>query len=195
MGTQMRYQRGVPLTGEERAGGGQGAGRTWQQGNMYQQQPGAGGYGFNPDAGAPQSGQGWQSEGNQMLQRLGIGGGGNVEQLLRGLMMQWQPQEQPSEALTTRKMLQDPVGYYNKMASLPSNAPGSLNPWAPGGQFEGRTAADTMTPAQIMASQGMNARNQWASRGQPGTTAPGGEDVDELRRLNAQQAGRYKTYM
>jgi hypothetical protein len=178
MGQQMRYQRGVPLTAEERAGGGQGAGRSWQQGNMY-------GGNSNVPVGAFGGAQDYGAGGGQY----------NLGQIMQAILAQYQPQEPPSETYTTRKMLQDPVGYYNKMASLPSNAPGSLSAFAPGGLFEGRMAADTMTPAQITASQGMNAKNQWASMGKPGTTAPGGEDVDELRRLNAQQAGRYRTYM
>src|SRR4029077_16151639 len=187
MGRQMRYQRGVPLTQQERAGGGQGAGRSWAQGNMYS--------GGNPNVPAGAYG-GAQDYGPNLLQQLvgGGGGGGDTEALLRGLIARWQPKESPGQTLTTDVMLRDPVGYYNKMSSLPSNAPGSLSAFAPGGAFEGRMAADTMTPATITASQGMNARNQWASMGQPGTTAPGGEDVDELRRLNAQQAGRRRTY-
>jgi hypothetical protein len=184
---QMRYQRGVPLTGEERAGGGQGAGRGWQN-------PGGGGYGFNPNVNTPQTDQGWQSEGNQLLQQLGGGGQYNLGQIMQAIMSQ-QPQENLSESLTTRKMLQDPVGYYNKMASLPSNAPGSLSAFAPGGLFEGRMAADTMTPAQIMASQGMTAKNQWASQMPAGSTTESGVDTDELRKLNQAQRGRYKTYM
>jgi len=191
MGRQMRYVRGVPLTGEERAGGGMGAGRSQAQGNMY------GGGNPNVPAGAYGGAQDEQqkpqkSEGDLMVERL-FGGGGQgtpTEQMLRQLIDRWRERERPSETLAQDVMLRDPVGYANKMSSLPSNAPRSLSAFAPGGAFEGRMAADTMTPAQIMASQGMNAKNQWASQ-MPAGSITGDVDTDELRRLNAQQRRTY----
>jgi hypothetical protein len=85
----------------------------------------------------------------------------------------------------------DPVRY----AQEQQTARLATDPWGPGGLFEGRTAAATMTPAQIMASQGMNAKNQWASQLPSGTVTPSGVDADELRRLNEAQKGRFRTYM
>jgi hypothetical protein len=168
--------------------------RTRQRlyGNQQQQNwqnPGSGGYGFNPDVGAPQTGEGWQSQGNQFLQQLG--GGGNFAQILQALMGQVQPQESPSEYLETRKRLRDPAEYARQQYYANTYAA----PFAPGGAFEGRTAADTMTPAQIMASQGMSAKNQWASQMPEGSTTASGVDTDELRKLNAANRGRYRTYM
>jgi hypothetical protein len=144
---------------------------------MYQQQPGAGGFGINPDAGGPPGENQWRAG----------GGGYDFGQILQALMSQYQPQESPSEALITKKMLQDPVGYYNKMASLPSNAPGSLSPFAPGGQFEN---VPRLTPAAQLASQGNTATNQWAQMG-----GVEGMDPEELKRFNRQTALSRRTYM
>lgn len=41
------------------------------------------------------------------------------------------------------------------------------DPWGPGGAFEGRRAADRLTPDQIAMSQGANATNQWAAQNNP----------------------------
>ena len=105
-------------------------------------------------------------------------------------MQQYQPQESYSDVLETKARLRNPEEYARRNYMANTYAA----PFAPGGAFEGRMAADTMTPAQIMASQGMSAKNQWASQLPAGSSA-GGVDTDELRRLNAQQAGRFKTYM
>jgi hypothetical protein len=162
----MRYSRGQPLTVQERAGGGQGAGRNWL-GNF-----GAGGGIRGESTGSAYS------------------GGGDFGQILQQLMQQYQPQESYSDVLETKARLRNPEEYARRNYMANTYAA----PFAPGGAFEGRMAADTMTPAQIMASQGMSAKNQWASQLPAGSSA-GGVDTDELRRLNAQQAGRFKTYM
>ena len=183
----MAYDQSVgPKEGKSAISG---ATRKRVFGGQPQQQGGDGGVGAG--AGAQQG----LDMGDQLLQQLyGGGGGGNQQdqtaQLLRGLLERWQPKERPSETLTTQTMLQDPVGYYNKMQSMPSNVPGSLSPFAPGGAFEGRMAADTMTPTQIAASQGRTAKNQWASQLPAGGSTRSGVNADELR----QRLG-YKTYM
>ena len=66
------------------------------------------------------------------------------------------------------------------------------DPWAAGGLFEGRRAADRLSPEAILASQGNNAMNQWAQRG-----AMKGIDPEDLARFNKQAAaGRgYRTYI
>jgi hypothetical protein len=170
----MRTQRGVPLTAEQRGEGG----------NVAQSAPSAGGFGFNPNQGA--AGTQWGSAGNQNFGQFG-----NFGQMLQALMQQYQPQEDVSQILETKARLRNPEEYARRTYMADTYAA----PFAPGGAFEGRTAADTMTPAQIMASQGMSAKNQWASQLPAGSTTPSGVDTDELRKLNAQQAARYKTYM
>lgn len=167
---QMRYRRGVPLTAGERAGGG----------DESQSAPSAGGFGFNPDASAP--GSQWSNQGQGQF--------GNFGQMLQALMQQYQPQEDISSILETKARLRNPEEYARRTYMADTYAA----PFAPGGAFAGRTAADTMTPAQIMASQGQTAKNQWASQLPAGSMA-GDVNTDELRKLNAQQAGRYKTYM
>jgi hypothetical protein len=166
----MRYQRGVPLTAEQRGEGG----------NVAQSGPSAGGYGINYDAKPPGESQ-WSNQGQF----------GNFGQILQALMQQYQPQENFSDVLETKARLRNPENYARQQYMANTYAA----PFAPGGAFEGRMAADTMTPAQIMASQGMNARNQWASQLPAGATTPSGVNADELRALNAAQRGRYRTYV
>jgi hypothetical protein len=95
------------------------------------------------------------------------------------------------QAYQAQAQAQDPV----RFAQEQRQAELDTSPWAKGGLFEGRRAADIMTPAQIMASQGQTAANQWASQLPAGASTKSGVDADELRRLNAQQAGRFRTYI
>ena len=90
------------------------------------------------------------------------------------------------QAYQAQAQAQDPV----RFAQEQRQAELDTSPWAKGGLFEGRRAADTMSPEAILASQGNNATNQWAQLG-----ANKNIDPEELKRLNAAQAGRYRTYM
>ena len=93
---QMRYERGVPLTAEERAGGGQGAGRVPPAGWGGQSM------GFNPYAAEEQG-----PNPMDWLQSLFSGGGGPPQMqggadpqmaLLQALVGQWQPIEEKMRA-------------------------------------------------------------------------------------------------
>ena len=90
------------------------------------------------------------------------------------------------QALQAQAQVQDPV----RLAQEQRQAELDTSPWAKGGLFEGRRAADRMSPAAILASQGNTAENQWAQLG-----ANKNIDPEELKRLNAAQAGRFRTYM
>jgi hypothetical protein len=116
-------------------------------------------------------------------------------------------QVRPAEEYEAQAKAQDPV----KFAQQQYQARLASDPWAAGGQFAGKSAADIMTPEEIMASQGSTAANQWASMRQPLTgeqkqnlQGPGGVkvaaqrqagefDPEELRRLNEQYRAR-RTY-
>lgn len=72
-----------------------------------------------------------------------------------------QPQ-QPDLSALLRQLQEgrrDPVAEYNRRSSLPSNAPGSLSPFATG--FFGPGLAEQLTPEQLARSQGATATNQW----------------------------------
>ena len=90
------------------------------------------------------------------------------------------------QAYQAQAQAQDPVRY----AQQQRQAELETSPWAKGGLFEGRRAADRMSPEAILASQGNTAENQWAQLG-----ANKNIDPEELQRLNAAQAGRFRTYM
>jgi hypothetical protein len=90
------------------------------------------------------------------------------------------------QAYQAQAQAQDPV----RFAQQQRQAELDTSPWAKGGLFEGRRAADRMSPEAILASQGNTAENQWAQLG-----ANKNIDLGELQRLNAAQAGRYRTYM
>lgn len=109
-----------------------------------------------------------------------ITGGGGDDQLaalLRGLMERWQPRETVQEKLAGYKFAQDPVGWTNKLRSLP------FSEWGPGGAFANRPQ---MSPEATLASQGNTAANQWAQLG-----AYQGIDPERLRQLNAAKARSY----
>jgi hypothetical protein len=148
----------------------------------------------------------------------GQGGGGEESGLARrrlelmtdlwrqGLEAQQKAQVRPAEEYEAQAKAQDPVKFaeQRRAASL-------ADPFGPGGYFEGRRAADIMTPEEIMASQGPTAANQWASLRGPLTAeqkqnlqGPSGVkvaaqrgagefDPEELRRLNEQYRAR-RTY-
>lgn len=181
MPREMRYQRGQALTGQERAGGGQGAGRNWWGGQNF----GSGGGIRGESTGSAYSGGG--SDYDQFLSR----GGMDFGQLLQQLAQQYQPQEGYSDILETKARLRNPEEYARRNYMADTYAA----PFAPGGAFEGRMAADTMTPTQIMASQGNTAANQWASRLPAGASTKSGVNADDLRALNEANKGRFRTYV
>ena len=115
------------------------------------------------------------------------------DEILRAMMQQWADPAnrmiRPREAfMAEREAAIGPerTAQENYQARLASD------PWAAGGLFEGRRAADRLSPEAILASQGNNAMNQWAQQG-----AMRGIDQDELRRFNKQAAlGRgYRSYV
>lgn len=65
-------------------------------------------------------------------------------------------------AVTAPGQYSDPVGYANKVTSMPSYAPGSQSPFNTG-FFQ--TGASVMTPAARLASEGRSATAQWGLRG------------------------------
>jgi hypothetical protein len=115
-------------------------------------------------------------------------------------------QAAPRQNLQALAEYEDPVGFAQRRREA-----ALADPFGQGGYFEGRRAADIMTPEEIMASQGRTAGNQWASMRQPLTPeqkqnlqGPGGVkvaaqrgagefDPEELKRLNAQYVAN-RTY-
>jgi hypothetical protein len=183
MAREMSYVRGQKLTPEERAGGGQGAGRD---------------IGLSPEVQSLLFGGPSFSDFNIGGYGGGGGGEGDQQRNLRALLNAWLQQQQnesrtqlalPGAVYSAQRQAQDPVGWRAKQKDVASMGPTFDE------AFAGHRAADTMTPAQIMASQGMTAANQWASQLPAGAVTPSGVDADELRRINAQQAGRFRTYM
>jgi hypothetical protein len=87
------------------------------------------------------------------------------------------------ERLQAFSEYQDPVAH----AQGQQQARLARDPWGPGGQFEGRRAADLYTPEQIVASGGMTAENQLRSQQKKTDTF----DPEELKRLNEQHRRTY----
>jgi FKBP-type peptidyl-prolyl cis-trans isomerase 2 len=132
------------------------------------------------------------------------GGRGDQTQRLQMLADLWGQQLaqkqamqiRPEEAYEAEARAYDPVGY----AQRQREARLATDPWGPGGQFEGRRAADLYTPEEILATQGNTAQNQIMSMRKPlsqeqaaglqgkveSQRAPGEFDPEELRRLNEQ---------
>lgn len=132
------------------------------------------------------------NEYDQLLTQYGGGGGGggDMEMLLRNLMERWRPTETPSELEHTKKQLANPEEYARRQYMAQQYAA----PFAEGGAFQGRRAADVMSPEQILASQGNTAANQWAQMGGVKNINPA-----TLQDLNAkiarQRAGSYRSYV
>ena len=114
------------------------------------------------------------------------------DEILRAMMQQWANPEnrmiRPREAFMAQREAAigpERTAQENYQARLASD------PWAAGGLFEGRRAADRLSPEAILASQGNTAANQWAQRG-----AMKGVNMEDLARFNKQAAiGRgYRTY-
>jgi hypothetical protein len=150
MPREMRYERGVPLTEEERAGGGQGAGR----GNLLRNFVDA----F--------SGPAFSQYNLPMEVGGGFTGGGNVrenlqdrdQERLRELLAQLfreqiasQRQPTPEEVYGAEARFRDPVAYANKMASLPSYAPGAQTPFNTG--YFNQPSSFGFTPEQVVATR------------------------------------------
>lgn len=96
--------------------------------------------------------------------------GGDEDALIKMLMElvnRWRPQETFSEKAAGLQSAKDPVGWAIKQGEA-ANIARNADPWGVGGAFEGRRAADLMTPQQILASQGNTAANQWAQLGAGG---------------------------
>jgi hypothetical protein len=116
---------------------------------------------------------------------LGVGranGNDQTNQLLQTLVEQWRPPETTSEKMETFARLSDPVGYANKARSVPGFE------WNdPKGAFYNRPK---LSPEATLASQGLNATNQWAQRG-------GVEGIDpaELAKFNDLVKQTRKTYV
>lgn len=122
-------------------------------------------------------------------QNWGGGGGGGNDRLAEWLMAQPAP-ERASEFIRTKAQLADPEKYAREQYM----AQQYTAPFAEGGVFQGRRAADVMTPEQILASQGNTAANQWAQMGGVKNINPA-----TLQDLNAkiarQRAGSYRSYV
>lgn len=104
----------------------------------------------------------------------------------QGLEAQQAAQVRPAEAYEAQARAADPV----RFAQQQYQARQAQDPWGPGGQFEGRRAADLYTPEAILASQGNTAENQWAQLG-----GAKGINPEELKRLNAATYQARKTYV
>ncbi len=198
---QMRYEKGVPLTEEERAGGGRGAGRKKkstpeQRGEDINPTAHAGAFDQPIEFGNLQDpvkqifAQALQT--NPTTQALSGSQPANDQEatmkLARDMMEMWaQSQEPVSQTLTTQKMLQDPVGYANKMRSVPGFE------WNnPEGAFYNRVK---LSPEATLASQGNTATNQWAQQDGAKTGEGTPIDPEELKRLNEKTRLSRRTYM
>lgn len=120
------------------------------------------------------------------------GGGGDFGQLLMQLLAQGQ-QDSAADFIRAKAETRDPVGWAIKQGEA-ANIARNANPWGEGGAFEGRRAADVMTPEEIMASQGRTAANQWASKRAgitPAQKSAGEFDPEQLRQLNAMRQRSY----
>jgi hypothetical protein len=123
-------------------------------------------------------------------------GGGNAQtemlQALRDLYREQLPfareqlAKQPTvrEAFSAQREAKDPVGWANKMRSIPGYE------WGPGGAFEGRRAQDLYSPAAILATQGNTAENQLAQLGGRKGITP-----EEMRDFNRKVKLSRRSYM
>src|SRR5258705_8554016 len=191
MGREMRYERGVPLTEEEKAGGGQGAGRKKKPVENVGGNPNvpAGEFGGAADAGKMVDFGNLQDPLRQILYgQQPANDQAATMQLARYMMDRWaQSQEPISQTLTTQKMLKDPVGYANKMRSVPGFE------WNnPEGAFYNRVK---LSPEATLASQGNTATNQWAQQDGAKTGEGTPIDPEELKRLNEKTRLSRRTYM
>lgn len=94
----------------------------------------------------------------QILQQLFSRWSGNTTQTPFSLGDN-EDDETVSDRISALAREQDPVGYANKMASLPADASGSTNPFAPGMLFEQNRARLAADP-YLAATQGNTAENQ-----------------------------------
>lgn len=106
---------------------------------------------------------------------------------MEGLMDLWRTKQENQSPEAIRQNLQSLAEYEDPVAHAQQQYQARLakDPWGPGGQFEGRRAADLYSPEAIVASQGNTAENQIRRAGGGKKLPEGGEfDVDELKRLN-----------
>ena len=117
---------------------------------------------------------------------------------LEGIMDLWRTKQANQSPEAIRQNLQSLAEYEDPVAHAQQQYQARLarDPWGPGGQFEGRRAADLYSPEAIVASQGNTAENQLRQIG-AGKKMPGGEefDVDELKRLNQIYAAGRRSYV
>lgn len=134
------------------------------------------------------------SEGNDYDQFRNSFGEGDFGRLLMQLLAQGGlQQDSAADFIRAKAETRDPVGWAIKQGEA-GNITRNANPWGEGGAFEGRRAADVMTPEEIMASQGNTAANQWASKRAgitPAQKQAGEFDPDQLRQLNAMRQRSY----
>jgi hypothetical protein len=125
MGREMRYERGVPLTAEERAGGGQGAGRkkkpAVENGGGGNPNVPAGAFGGAADAGKMVDFGNLEDPLKQILYgQQPANDRAATMKLARDMMEMWARSQEPiSKTLETQARLRDPVGWANKMRSVP----------------------------------------------------------------------------
>jgi len=207
----MRYERGEKLTEEERKGGGQGADRT-KKANEGGGNPNVpeGAFGGAKDTGVtgleylfPGLSEGLfggpsfsdfnvgRYGGGKGAMAPGAEGDGDQRRKLELLADLWRQgleakqatQIRPAEAYEAQARAADPAGF----AAKQYQARLAGDPWAAGGQFAGRRAADLYTPEQIVASGGMTAENQLRSQQKKTDQF----DPEELKRLNEQYRRTY----
>jgi hypothetical protein len=129
------------------------------------------------------------------------GGGQTPEQtkFLADLMSLWQTKAANQSPEAIRQNLQslaeyeDPVRYEQEK----QQARQAKDPWGPGGQFEGRRAADLYSPEAILASQGNTAEMQLRQAGAARKPKEGEPefDLDELKRMNQLYAAGRRSYV
>lgn len=159
------------------------------RGGMFAPQGGGGGTKWGGPGGGGWLGQAWtpsslQAGGGPPAAPAAPAGAGGPEdaqtELLRALVAK---QPTVEEAYAAKAKARDPVQFAQQQYA----ARLAGDPWAQGGQFEGRRAADLYTPEQIVASGGMTAENQLRSQQKKTDNF----DPEELRRLNEQYRRNY----
>lgn len=119
----------------------------------------------------------------------GVEGGGDQRRKLELIADLWKRQLEAQSPEVVRGRLQALSEYQDPVAHAQGQYQARLagDPWAAGGQFEGRRAADLYTPEQIVASGGRTAENQLRSQQKKTDTF----DPEELKRLNEQYRRTY----
>jgi hypothetical protein len=105
---------------------------------------------------------------------------------LEDIMDLWRMKQANQSPEAIRQNLQSLREYEDPVAFEQQNYQARLakDPWGPGGQFEGRRAADLYSPEAIVASQGRTAENMIRQAGGGKKPSETTFDVDELKRMN-----------